>query len=141
VTVDPGTTVVEAFGRAFPECLAAYRELQRQDNDDEDLMYDFSAQVLMPNLFRPLMETPDPDPLKMRLLFDVVEELARCRDDTVLTFVRIEICESFGHGEWQEKSRAFMGEATRTVCADWLEDQRKRAGGQSSDGGGPSQSN
>jgi hypothetical protein len=123
--VNPDSTVIEAFGRAFPECLRAYRELQRLDNDFEDLMYVFSAQVLMPDLVRPLMEMADPDPLRMRPLFDVVEELAASEDVSILTFIRSEICESFAHGEWYEKSRAFMGDATKLLCAGWPEGQRE----------------
>jgi hypothetical protein len=40
---NPATTVVELVGQAFPECLLAYRELQRLDGEYEDEMYDFQG--------------------------------------------------------------------------------------------------
>jgi hypothetical protein len=33
MAVSPGTTVVELIGRAFPECLSGYRDLQHLDDD------------------------------------------------------------------------------------------------------------
>jgi hypothetical protein len=135
MTLTSDELVAEAFLRHLPSLAPAFsafrNELLAGDDDENDLlMYDFSAQVLMPEAFRPLLSSEEEDRSKLAGLFQAVEELTELAVPEISNFIDVEIFESLMTDlSWYQRGWEYMGEISKASFASYFERTRASSNG------------
>ena len=120
------TVVVNCFLSALP-CInqAGSEYLRDLEEDDDHFMYDFSSQILQPDVLRPLLSSTSEDREGLLSLFEAVEDLLSIRDREIDNFVDVEIFEPIlTDATWYERAWRYMSPTTKTKLAEAVERTR-----------------